>query len=154
MHVPPMPERMLIVEADPGVARLVETMLRDVGYATNRRPSLSPSTLQRVVDQLAPACVLIDETDRGKAWAVVAQLTARATPVPVVLCTRHPDAWQEAALDSAAPRGVGTCAAILSQPVNREELLAAVTFAIDYARRPPVRHMVAWHALAQAVLAG
>src|SRR5690242_8854694 len=77
--------RILLVEDESDLARLVRELLIDEGYDVVVVPDPRLTAVQAAVERNEPACVLLDgvgHTGYGEAWEVAAWLHQRPRPVP------------------------------------------------------------------------
>ncbi len=124
---------MLLIDDDPVVADLVQTLLTDEGYAVSVLTTLTSDTIRTAVGCLEPDCLLLDSrspTDYGDSWGDAAWARARERAVPVIMFTASLAAIQEAqAAESARSREAGLFA-VVGKPFDLDELLAAVEGAV------------------------
>lgn len=134
--------KVLIVEDDPVLGDLVQTILVDDGYTASVLGSalvdrVGADALRGAVGRLEPDCVLLDSGGRGmmpqSSWVDAAWLHDRARAVPVVMFTVDAEAMQEARLGASARSQAAAYFAVLDKPFNLDDLLDTVARAVGHA---------------------
>jgi PAS domain S-box-containing protein len=117
-HPSPAPAAsILLVEDDPGIARLIATQLEKAGYETDTVGS-AEEALERL-RVVRPDLMTVDVRLPGMdGFALIERLSAdpRTRDIPVVVITVHDD----------DPRGVRLGVTMLPKPIDQRELLATV----------------------------
>jgi CheY-like chemotaxis protein len=130
--------KVLIVEDDPVLGDLVQTILVDEGYTASVLGAsllarVAPDALQAAVGRLEPDCVLLDSGGRGSVdapWSEAAWLHNRARPVPVLMFTADDRAKREARDGTSARSRAAAYFAVLDKPFDLDEFIATVARAV------------------------
>ena len=131
--VPPEPRTVLVVDDDPVLSGLVQTVLTDEGYRVAVLTTLSSDAIRTAVGRLEPDCVLLDSrgpTDYGDSWLDAAWARARPRAVPVVMFTASLAAQREAEAGASARSRDAGLFAVLGKPFDLDELVATVARAV------------------------
>jgi CheY-like chemotaxis protein len=130
---PREPRTVLVVDDDPVLSGLVQTVLTDEGYRVAGLTTLSSDAIRTAVGRLEPDCVLLDSrgpTDYGDSWRDAAWARARPRAVPVVMFTASLAAQREAAAGASARSRAAGLFAVLGKPFDLDELVATVARAV------------------------
>lgn len=114
---PPGPARILVVEDDAALSRLIEALLASAGHSVQTAGD-GESALDAIRDG-RPALILLDLTiPKLNGWQVLERLQQAGDPTPVILLTGNYAAGQRAL-------GAGVAASLL-KPFDVDELLVTV----------------------------
>jgi CheY-like chemotaxis protein len=119
--------RVLVVEADAGLADVVEQIFIAAGYVTVVLPTVRLAAVRAAVERIEPHCVLLADGSRaeyGPSWEVAAWLRTRPRPVPTVMFTAHTAAAAE--VQSGATARSRHFAAAQPKPFDLDDLVATV----------------------------
>jgi CheY-like chemotaxis protein len=125
--------QVLVVENDPGIVGVVELALTTEGYAVTATTNQGLTRMQDLVEQLAPACVLLGGNwllAEDDLWSLATWLAARTPPVPVVMFTGDLETIQEAEKNESARSQAAGFSAVLGKPFEIDDLLAVVASAV------------------------
>ena len=120
--------RVLLVEDDPGLARLIRRKLRLHRYTLEMVTSVDDAS--RAFDRQRADLVIIDlDLADGSGWQAIADLRARAA-VPIIALSSH-----RAERDAVAALELGADD-YLSKPIGLDELLARIRVALRHVAQP------------------
>lgn len=135
-----MPERrsasrgtVLVVESDPVVGDLLYAILSDEGYDTTLLGPVSSDAIRVAVGRIEPDAVLLDgqgPMGYGTSWGEASWLSGRSRHVPVVMLSTDAAAIREAEAEETARSQDAAFAAVLTKPLDLDDLLAAVAVAV------------------------
>lgn len=120
--------RVLLVEDDPGLARLIRRKLRQHRFTLEMATSVDEAT--RAFDRQHADLIMIDlDLADGSGWQVIGQIRSRA-PVPIIaLSSRRAERDTVAALELGADD-------YLSKPIGLDELQARIRVALRHVAQP------------------
>src|SRR5579871_6126175 len=120
--------RVLLVEDDPGLARLIRRKLRLHRYTLELVTSVDDA--RRAFEHQRADLVMIDlDLADGSGWQAIADLRARAAVPIIALSSRRAERDAVAALELGADD-------YLSKPIGLDELLARIRVALRHVAQP------------------
>ncbi|HEY1297539.1 MAG TPA: response regulator transcription factor [Chloroflexota bacterium] len=120
--------RVLLVEDDPGLARLIRRKLRLHRYTLELVTSVDDAS--RAFDRQRADLVMIDlDLADGSGWEAIADLRARAAVPIIALSSRRAERDAVAALELGADD-------YLAKPIGLDELLARIRVALRHVAQP------------------
>jgi len=123
--------RILVVDDDPSLLRLLDIRLHAAGYAVDCADS-GETALTRL-EQAPPDLVITDlKMDRMDGLDLLGELQRRQPGLPVILLTAH------GTIPDAVSATQGGAMAFLTKPVERDELLGQVRRAVSLTTRSAV----------------
>jgi CheY-like chemotaxis protein len=125
---------ILCIDDDRDISDTVQAILVDEGYTVSCLNEITDAALHRVIDELEPDCILLDSasaTSYSRSWEAAAWIQRRTRPIPVVMFSAHVLDSREAQANLTERSRNATFAAVLVKPFSIDELLAAVTTALD-----------------------
>jgi DNA-binding response OmpR family regulator len=127
------PSVVLVVDDDRDIGDLVYALLSDEGFHVSLLHRMDTDALRVAVNQLEPACVLLDGAspgNYGQSWEEAAWLTARARRVPVIMFSAQVEAADE--VDEAVSARVLAAgfAGVIRKPFDVDELVDTVHLAV------------------------
>jgi DNA-binding response OmpR family regulator len=109
--------RVLVVEDDPAIARVLGLLLERSGFVVNQAGD-GLTAVDRF-DHEPPDLVLLDVTLPDiDGWTVLRHIRGRSSPVPVVVVTSHVQSRERSLAEGAN--------AFVAKPFNNSELVAQV----------------------------
>jgi two-component system phosphate regulon response regulator OmpR len=124
MIVPTDPQRILIVEDDPGCRALLNAIFVSNGYQVAQTDSVLGAS--ELIDRLQPDVIVLDLAlpyRSGASWLVELKSSPERAHIPVVIVSAHP---------SVLPEGRRRMAhAVLGKPFETRLLLAAIHSACE-----------------------
>jgi CheY-like chemotaxis protein len=129
--------RVLCVDDDRSIGETVKAILADEGYDVTCLFENTDEALRQAIDELKPDCLLLDSssrTDYGPSWAAAAWIHHLARSVPVVMFSAHLADSREAAANLTERSQDASFAAVLLKPFSIEQLVDAVSSAVDRRR--------------------
>jgi FixJ family two-component response regulator len=133
---PSVSPTVLVVDDDHDISGLVDAILTDTGYHVALLHHLAPDLIIATVQQLRPACLLLDSRthpEYGTPWEQAARLTTTALAVPVVLFTVRGAETAEAQAQLSPRSQAAHFTDVLEKPFELEDLLDVVARAVGQA---------------------
>ena len=124
-------ERVLVVDDEPALAKLLVRLLETLGYRATCCSDSREALARFRSDPHGFDLMISDQTMPGLSGAALAkEVLALRSDMPIILCTGHSDTLDEAAARRLGARG------FLMKPVSREQLAHSVRRVLDQHGRP------------------
>jgi len=135
-------DRVLLVDDDEEIARLLVDCLTAEGYAVIINKDARAEAVQAAVATQQPDCILLDGgagSGYGESWTTAALMARRTPPIPTIMFTAYVEAVAEAKANTSARSQAAGLTAVLSKPFDLSDLLSVVEEAVRRSREPDRR---------------